>query len=96
MFWQTIIKKLVELLIKSQFLLVSGLPTGLWFLETALGSLKARSFHIHGRSVRTSRIRSIARWNGLVVGLNWDTLEQCGLVFHIENTKLSVVDVRFA
>ena len=35
--------------------------------------------------VRTSRIRSIARWNGLGVGLNCDTLEQCGLVFHMEN-----------
>jgi hypothetical protein len=79
-------KTLVELLIKSQFLLVSGLPTGLWFLETALRNLKEQSFHVHGRLVRTSRIRSIARWNGLGVGLNCYTLEQCGLVFHIENT----------
>jgi hypothetical protein len=80
------LKTLVELLIKSQLLLVSGLPTGLWFLETAIKSLKAHSFHVHGRRVRTSRIRSIARWNGLGVGLNCDPLEQCGLVFHIENT----------
>jgi hypothetical protein len=80
------LETLVELLIKSQFLLVSGLSTGLWFLETALGSLKAHSFHIHGRSVRTSRIRSTARWNGIGVGLNCDILEHCGLVFHIENT----------
>ena len=46
------LKTLVELVIKSQFLLVSGLPTGLWFLETAFRSLKANSFHVHGRRVR--------------------------------------------
>jgi hypothetical protein len=89
MFWQTVIKNISRIINKVTFLTCFGAAyraTGLWFVETAIRNLKAHSFHVHGRRVRTSRIRSIARWNDLGVGLNCDPLEQCGLVFHIENT----------